>query len=354
MKLLLAVVATTLALAGSAAPVAPVVKAARQARDAQQVKTLDIYFIDVEGGQSTLVVTPAGQSLLIDTGYPGFGGRDPDRIMAAVRDARLTRIDYLLITHLHEDHNGGAAELRRRIPIGTFVDYGSPTETAPEVVAAFTAYEEARQYGEHLVPKPGDRLPLRGVDVDVVSADGAVLTRPIEGDGPANPACAGVETGGPSRGENPRSIGVRVRYGVFRFLDLGDLVRNRLADLVCPNNLLGGIDVYLVTHHGNADASLPAMLDAIRPRIAIVNNGPWKGASPPAMALLHAFQGLEDVWQLHRTINDGAENFPDAYVANLTFGETDAAAWLKLSASDAGGFSVTNGRTGWTKNYAAR
>jgi competence protein ComEC len=354
MKLLLAVIATTLALAGRAAPVAQVSPSGEEAPPAQQRKTLDIYFIDVEGGQSTLVATPAGQSLLIDTGYPGLGGRDPDRIMAAARDAHLTRIDYLLVTHLHEDHNGGAAELQRRIPIGTFVDYGSPSETASEVVAAFTAYEEARQHGEHLVPKPGDRLPLRGVDVDVVSADGAVLTRPIEGDGPPNPSCAGVETGGPSRGENPRSIGVRVRYGAFRFLDLGDLVRNRLADLVCPANLLGGIDVYLVAHHANADANLPAMLDAIRPRVAIANNGPWKGASPPAMALLHAFEGLEDVWQLHRTINDGAENFPDAYVANLTFGETDGAAWLKLSASDDGRFTVTNGRTGWTKSYAAR
>ena len=142
---------------------------------AAAAKTLDIYFIDVEGGQSTLIVTPAGQSLLIDTGYPSLGGRDPDRIMAAARDAHVTRIDYLLITHFHEDHDGGAAELSRRIPIGTFIDYGSPVETAPEVVAAFAAYEEARRHSEHLIPRPGDRLPLKGVDVDVVSADGAAL-----------------------------------------------------------------------------------------------------------------------------------------------------------------------------------
>ena len=315
------------------------------------VKTLEIYFVDVEGGQSTLVVTPARESLLIDTGYPGLDGRDPDRIMAAVRDAQLKRIDYLLITHLHEDHVGGAAELLRRIPIGTFVDYGSPVETSPEVAAAFAAYEDARRHGEHLVPRPGDRLPLGGVDVDVVSADGATLPRPLDGGGQPNPACAGVETGVVSRGENPRSIGVRVRFGAFRFLNLGDLIRSRLADLVCPSNLLGGIDVYLVAHHANADANLPAMLDAIRPRIAIANNGPWKGASPPAMATLHEFRGLEDVWQLHRTINDGAENFPDPFVANLTFGETDGAAWLKLSASEDGSFTVTNHRTGWTKSY---
>src|SRR6516165_4658631 len=139
-------------------------------------KTLDVYFIDVEGGQATLIVTPAGQSLLVDAGYPGQMGRDPDRIMAAVRDARLTRIDYLLITHLHEDHNGGVAELSRRIPIGTFVDYGSPVESTKEVVAAFADYEVARGRSRHLVPKPGDRLSLDGVTVDVLSADGAVLT----------------------------------------------------------------------------------------------------------------------------------------------------------------------------------
>ena len=316
-------------------------------------KTLDIYFIDVEGGQSTLVVTPAGQSLLIDAGYPGLNARDPDRIVAAARDAGVKRIDYLLVTHLHEDHNGGVAELQRRLPIGTFIDYGTPMETAPEVVASFAAYQEARTHAEHLVPKPGDRLPFRGLDVDIVSADGATLTRPLDGGGQPNPACQGVEVGGQVRGENPRSIGVRVRYGAFRFLDIGDLIRNRIGDLICPANLIGPVDVYLVAHHANNDPNLPATLEALQPRVAIANNGPWKGTTATALAQLHAFRGLEDVWQLHRTINDGAENFPDAFIANLLFNERDGAAWIKLSASDDGSFTITNGRTGWTKNYAA-
>ncbi len=314
-------------------------------------KALEIYFIDVEGGQSTLIVTPAGQSLLIDAGYPEPNGRDPDRIMAAIKDAHLSRIDYLLITHLHEDHNGGVAELSKRIPIGTFVDYGAPVETAPEVAAAFAAYEITRRRSEHFVPKPGDRLPLTGVDVEIVSADGATLTRPLDGGGQPNPACEGVETGGDLRGENPRSIGVRVRYGAFRFLDLGDLIRNRLGDLVCPTNLIGGIDVYLVAHHANSDVNLPAILRALQPRIAIANNGPWKGTTAAALAMLHEYRGLEDVWQLHKTINDGAENFPDAFIANPTWGATDGAAWLKLTAGEDGTFTVTNGRTGWTKSY---
>jgi beta-lactamase superfamily II metal-dependent hydrolase len=317
-------------------------------------KTLDVYFIDVEGGQATLIVTPAGQSLLVDAGYPGQMGRDPDRIMAAVRDAGLTRIDYLVITHLHEDHNGGAAELSRRIPIGTFVDYGSPVESTKEVVAAFADYEAARSRSRHVVAKAGDRLPLEGVTVDVVSADGMTLPAPLEGAGQRNPACEGFERPPDARGENPRSIAIRLRFGAFRFLDAGDLVASKMADLVCPVNLIGDIDAYLVAHHANSDVSLPAVFEAIRPRVAIANNGPWKGATPPTMTALHELRNPTDVWQLHRTINYGAENFPENFIANLGFEAADGASWIKLSATQDGAFSVANGRTGWTKNYPAR
>ena len=317
-------------------------------------KTLDIYFIDVEGGQATLIVTPAGQSILVDSGYPGQMGRDPDRIMAAVREARLTRIDYLVITHLHEDHNGGAAELSRRIPIGTFVDYGTPVEATKEVVAAFADYEVARGRSRHLVPKPGDRLPLDGVTIDVLSVDGAVLTEPLEGAGQRNPACADFERPPDTRGENPRSIAIRLRYGTFRFLDVGDLVASKMTDLVCPANLIGEIDAYLVAHHANSDPSLPAVFEAVRPRVAIADNGPWKGATPPTMTALHELRNPADVWQLHRTINYGAENFPENFIANLEFEAADTASWIKLSATENGAFSVTNGRTGWTKQYNTR
>jgi beta-lactamase superfamily II metal-dependent hydrolase len=317
-------------------------------------KTLNIYFIDVEGGQSTLIVTPAGQSLLVDAGYPERDGRDPDRIMAAVRDARLTRIDYLLVTHLHEDHDGGAAALSQRIPIGTFVDYGSPVENAKEVVAAFVGYSEARDRSQHLVPKAGDRLPLEGVIVDVVSADGTVLPSPLDGAGQRNAACADFERPPDSRGENPRSIGISLRFGAFRFLDVGDLVASKMADLVCPANLLGEVDAYLLTHHANSDPTLPAVFEAIRPRVAIANNGPWKGATPQTMTALHELRNPVDVWQLHRTINYGAENFPEGFIANLGFEAADGASWIKLSASENGAFSITNGRTGWTKHYQAR
>jgi competence protein ComEC len=317
-------------------------------------KTLNVYFIDVEGGQATLIVTPLGQSLLVDAGYPGLMGRDPDRIMAAARDAGLSRIDYLLITHLHEDHNGGAAELSRRIPIGTFVDYGSPVETTKEVVAVFPEYEAARGRSRHVVPKPGDRLPLDGVTVHVVSADGTVLSSPLDGAGQRNAACDDFERPPESRGENPRSIGIRLRFGAFRFLDVGDLVASKMADLVCPVNLIGELDAYLMTHHANSDVTLPAVFEATRPRVAIANNGPWKGATPQTMTALHELRNPTDVWQLHRTINYGAENFPDGFIANLGFEAADGASWLKLSATEDGAFSMTNARTGWTKYYPAR
>jgi len=320
-------------------------------------RALDIYFIDVEGGQSTLIVTPAGESLLVDTGYPARDGRDPDRIQAAMRDAKISSIDYLLITHMHEDHNGGAAELARRVPIGAFIDYGSPVETGDDVIAAFAAYSAERDKGgkngpPHIIPKPGDRIPLLGVDVRVVSADGQALSAPLEGAGEPNAACQGYEARPFATRENPRSVGIHLRYGRFRFLDLGDLVGPALMKLVCPNNLIGDVDAYLLTHHGDIDTNVAPVLAALRPRVAISNNGGYKGGSPQTFAALRERPGVEGVWQLHKSMRYGVdENFPDTFIANLDFGDRDHAAWIKLTAASDGSFSVTNGRTGWTRVY---
>ena len=146
---------------------------------AQPRRTLDIYFIDVEGGQSTLVVTPAGQSMLIDTGWAGFANRDPDRIMAAARDARIRQLDYLLITHFHSDHLGGVPEVVRRMPVKRFVDYGEPVETTAFAAAPFAAYKPVREGAPQVHPAPGDKLPLNGLDVDVLSAGGRLATRAL-------------------------------------------------------------------------------------------------------------------------------------------------------------------------------
>jgi competence protein ComEC len=328
--------------------------------------TLDIYFIDVEGGQSTLVVTPARQTLLVDTGFPSDGtfaslpgdpqkARDANRILAAVHAAGVKQIDYLLITHFHADHDGGVVELARLMPIRTFIDHESPDPQAEAGVAgttaAFERYAAVRAKGRHLVPKPGDRLPLKGVEAVVVSSAGATLQKPLAGAGRANPACGATAPPAQEKIENPRSTGLLLRFGRFRFLDVGDLSGSPLFALVCPKSLIGPSDVYLVAHHGGPDAADPATFVGLAPRVAIVNNGATKGGAPELLAALHQVRGLEDAWQLHRSTASGAENFPDDRIANL---DESTAHWIKVSAKDDGSFTVTNGRTGATRTYGPR
>ena len=311
------------------------------------VNTLDIYFIDVEGGQSTLIVTPGHESLLIDTGYAGNGGRDADRIAAAAKAAGVTQIDYLLLTHFHGDHAGGAPEVAARLPIHTFVDHDTISPGDIQSKGPFDAYARVRSSGRHLVPTPGDRLPLKGVDVQVVSSGGVIIKRPIEGGGTPNSACGGEAPSAAEPLENPRSTGIHLSYGRFRFIDLGDLSGAPLFGLFCPANLLGRAAVYLVPHHGGSDVVYPATF-AVSPRVAIMNNGERKGGSAESFAALHHVAGLQDVWQLHKSAANGAENFADARVANL---DDRTAYWIKVSASKDGSFTVMNSRTGESQAY---
>jgi competence protein ComEC len=326
---------------------------------AAAAKTLDFYFIDVEGGQSTLIVTPAGESLLVDTGY-AVDGRDAARILAAIKDAGISRIDYLLLTHFHPDHDGGIVELSRKIPIDTFFDHGSlDTGDAraradpqwPAYVAAFNAYTPIRATGRHIQPKPGDRLPLKGVDAVWVASATATIDKPLPGAGGANPACGPSAPPSGEPFENPRSTGFHLRFGQFRFVDLGDLSGDPLFALFCPTNLIGPVDLYLLPHHGGSDTTYPATFAAVKPRVAIVNNGAVKGGSPEALAGLRHVAGLEDVFQLHRSRLEGADNFADSRIANL---DETTGHWIKASASEDGSFHVTNGRTGMVKSYGRR
>ncbi len=326
---------------------------------------LEIYFIDVEGGQSTLVVTPDRQSLLIDTGWAGDGSavfrpgdphaaRDANRIVAAARDAGVARIDYLLITHFHPDHDGGVSELAQLMPIGVFIDHGAPSpQTAsnvPDAPAAFAAYEKVRATAAaHLEPRPGERLPLSGIEATVVSSGGATLAAPLPGAGGRNRLCQGQAGAPRDPYENPRSTGVLIRYGAFRFLDVGDLTGEPLFALACPRDLIGPVDVYLVAHHGGPDAADPATFAAFRPRVAIMNNGVSKGGARATYQLLHGVPGLEDVWQLHLSAEAAESNFPDGYVANL---DERSAWWIKLVASRDGSFRILNPRTGVWYDYA--
>jgi competence protein ComEC len=328
-------------------------------------RTLDIYFIDVEGGQSTLLVTPAGQTLLIDAGFPSTGtfdsrpgdparARDPQRILAVAKAAGVSRIDYLLATHFHGDHVGGVPELAQLMPIKTFIDHGGVNDDAERVagtLAMHRAYAAVRAKGQHLEPKPGDRLPLTGVDATVVSSATATLSAPLAGAASgANAACRppGIPAQEPT--ENPRSTGFLLQFGKFRFLDVGDLTGAPLFNLVCPSDRLGPVDVYLVAHHGGADASDPSMFAAVRPRVAILNSGAIKGGAAETFKTLHAALGT-DTWQLHRSETKGAENFADERIANLSEATWN---WIVIRASADGSFAVTNRRTGATTKYPAR
>jgi competence protein ComEC len=326
-------------------------------------RTLQIYFIDVEGGQSTLIVTPERHSLLIDTGWAGDGSgfrpgnpheaRDANRIVAAARDAGITQIDYLLITHFHVDHDGSVTELSRLMPIRTFVDHSAPSAEAdrasPGTKEAYEAYLTVRSGGAHLQPGPGERLPLKDVEAIVVSSAGSTLREPLANSGAMNATCPDQATSPRDPHENPRSTGVVVRYGEFRFLDVGDLTGQPLFNLVCPKNLIGPVDAYLVAHHGGPDASVPETFAALKPRVAIMNNGLSKGGARATYEALHHVAGLEDVWQLHASADAADANFPSGYVANL---DESTAYWIKLVASEDGSFRVLNQRTGEWKSYA--
>jgi competence protein ComEC len=322
---------------------------------AQQRAALDIYFIDVEGGQSTLFVSPSGQSMLVDTGFPG--ARDADRIASAVKQAGVTEINYLVITHYHGDHVGGVPELAMRVPIRTFIDHGPIMEQTLNVPQNFAAYAAVRDKGEHIVAKPGDKLPIKGIDVQVVSSAAVLTTKPLPGGGATNPLCAEFQPKDETKdpllgGENAQSVGMVISSGKFRMVDLGDLTWNHEHELACPRNLLGTVDLYLTTHHGQNISGLPMLVYALRPRVAVMNNGAKKGGATDTFQILHRSPGLADLWQLHYAVDAGNNNnSPEQFIANP---DETTAYFIKVTARPDGSFSVTNARNGYHKEYGPR
>jgi competence protein ComEC len=318
-------------------------------------KALQIYFVDVEGGQSTLFVTPDGKSLLIDTGWPDNNGRDADRIAAAAKDAKISKIDFVLITHFHDDHVGGAPQLAAKIPVGTFIDHGENRETSEGVQRVFAAYQQLLATGKykHIIAKPGEVLPITGMQVRVVSADGALIERPLPGGGKENASCANAAKPPVDVTENPRSVGTLITFGKLRILDLADLTGDKEMELMCPTNKIGAVDLYVASHHGTASSGTPVLVDAITPRVAIMDNGAKKGGSPTAWDVIEKSPGLEDLWQLHYSDAGGeSHNVAAPFLANLS--GPDTGNYLKVTAGAGGAFAVFNSRTGETKKYAAR
>jgi competence protein ComEC len=315
-------------------------------------RPLEIFFVDVEGGQATLIVSPSGQSLLIDTGWRGFEGRDADRIVQAAKAAKVKQIDYLLITHYHRDHVGGVQQLADQMKIVNFLDHGPNTEDAKATKEDYTDYVKAIQRGEHMVMKPGDAVPIRDLSVKVLTAAGAHLQTPLQGAGQPNSYCAATPKRDPDPTENAQSLGVLVTFEKFRFLDLGDLTWNKELELMCPANPIGTVDVLLVSHHGLNQSNSPALVDAVHPRVAIMNNGAHKGASPDAWQIVKDSPGLEDLWQLHYAEDGGKEhNVADSFIANVD--EHCTGQYIKLTAEGNGAFTVANQRNKFVKVYKA-
>jgi competence protein ComEC len=315
-----------------------------------ETKALQIYFVDVEGGQATLIVAPSGASILIDAGWPGFNGRDADRIVTAAKAAGLKQIDYLIVTHYHRDHVGGVPELASRMKVGTFVDHGPNLEDTDSARENYAAYQKAITGTKHLVVKPGDRIPVRGLSVQVLTAAGEHIGTALTGAGQPNPVCDSEPVAAADPTENARSLGTLISYGKFRFADLGDLTKRKERELVCPNNLVGTVDLYLTTHHGLDQSNAKAIVDALHPRVAIMNNGAHKGGMPEAWQTVHDSPGLQDLWQLHYAMDtDKAHNAPEAFIANPE--EPCRGKYIKVTAEPNGRFTVLNSRNNYQKTY---
>jgi competence protein ComEC len=315
---------------------------------------LKVYFADVEGGQATLFVPPSGENLLVDAGWPGTA--NADKVIALCKLAGIKKIDNLLITHYHIDHVGGVPEVAARIPVGRFIDHGVNREDNDKAtVSSWQAYQNllAKGHYAHLTVKPGEILPITGMHVEVVSADGNVIDKPLAGAGATNAACAASPLKPVENTENDRSVGTIITFGKLRIADLGDLTWNKERLLMCPVNKLGKVDVYIVSHHGFNRSSSPALLNAIDPRVSIMDNGAVKGAEAEAWTIIDHSPGLKDLWQLHTAIHtDAAHNVSDDRIANLP--GPDAFHYLVLTGRRDASLTVTNSRTSQTVDYPAR
>ena len=315
---------------------------------------LEIYVIDVEGGKSVLLVSPSGQSMLFDVGWPAANNRlaSTERIVEAVEAAGLRRIDFLVISHFDTDHLGDVPLLAAKVPIEHIFDHGEYLTTNAQAAERFAAYNALRDKIGHTVLHVGDKVPIKGVDVRVLSAGGQLITKPLPNAGARNALCETYKQQDAltTDFEDNQSIGLLITSGKFRMLDLADLEAHYSHDLVCPRNLIGAVDVYNVNVHGQFKGIAPELVGALHAPVIIQANGARKGADAQTWPVLRAAPGLEDIWQLHQSLNAGKEaNPPDGFIANLE--PADAFKWIRISVAKDGTFTVTNTRNGFSKRY---
>lgn len=322
-------------------------------------QALRLYFIDVEGGQATLVVTPSGQSMLIDTGWPTDGARDAERIAAAVKKAGVGTLDYLVITHYHADHVGGMEQLASRVKFRTVITHGPTTETGKNADTMMSTFRTAlaASGAKEMVVRPGDTIPVKGVDIKVLASNRQLIDPP-KGAAP-NALCEGVVPRRTDTSDNSASVGMLFTFGAFRFLDLGDLTQDLEFQMACPVNRIGEVDLYLTTHHGSGQSNAPVLVHALQSRVAIMNNGARKGGDLPVLQTIRSAPGLEDLWMLHYAVAAGSEgNVAEPLIANL--GDVadpavkDTGFGINVTLQPTGAFTVVNERNNLTKTYPAR
>ena len=351
--------------------------------------TLDIYYIDVEGGKALIVQNPSGQAMLIDGGMAGFTmpagmrnrapqrrgpaaegrgpapqaqrrrpamdpDRDVNRVSAAAKAAGVTKFDVTLVTHYDIDHVGNIPNIAKRFPLGLLVDHGpllpNPNFNPINRMAA-DAYVQFLPGHKRMIVKPGDIIPFEDVKITVVTSNEEVLTEPMEGAGQPNEFCPATLPERVQADDNGASIGTIWEFGEFRMADFADLLQWAEMKLMCPNNPIGTVDLFMLSHHGLAASNSAALVHALQPKATITDNGERKGIAPEVVQVLRSAPSKPDVWQLHLSTTAGeGNNAPEDFLANLSQ-ENCEGHWIKVSARRDGSFTITNSRNNFSKTY---
>jgi competence protein ComEC len=311
--------------------------------------TLDLYVLDSDGGKAIILVSPSGETMLIDAGYPRADNRDTDRIVSQAQALGIKQFDYVVSTHYDADHAGNVPQVIARIPGRVFVDHGVilPSAKGPKFYQAYLSAVEGKK---RIQVKPGDVIPIKGVKMTVLTSSAEVLAKPLPGAGKPNPFCAGVDQPHPpDTDDNPGSIGTLVEFGRFRMADFADLLTTQEYSLMCPGNKVGTVDLFMVSHHGFAKSNSKLLVHALRPKVAIMNNGARKGGEAAVIDIVKSSPGFEDLWQLHYSPSAAEKNSPADLVANMD--EKCEGKLIKVSVRRDGTFTVTNARNNFSKTY---